>query len=162
MKAEVFTLTFEPGTFQLDNISDGFAIYDLEHRANIGLTGSIGNGVAHASTKADGSLGELSVGQLNPIAQILSFDLRGTGTAQLQIGNTFQNITLTSDFVSYGGYSGGSFALHAITGSVDLDNLTIDEPPVPEPATWTMMIAGFGMAGAALRRRSSTVRLALR
>jgi PEP-CTERM motif len=26
-------------------------------------------------------------------------------------------------------------------------------PAVPEPATWTMMIAGFGLAGAALRRR---------
>lgn len=26
--------------------------------------------------------------------------------------------------------------------------------PVPEPATWLMLIAGFGMAGAAMRRRS--------
>jgi len=25
--------------------------------------------------------------------------------------------------------------------------------PIPEPATWAMMIAGFGMAGAAMRRR---------
>jgi len=25
--------------------------------------------------------------------------------------------------------------------------------PVPEPATWAAMIGGFGMAGAALRRR---------
>lgn len=28
---------------------------------------------------------------------------------------------------------------------------------VPEPATWAMMIAGFGLAGAALRRRSKAV-----
>jgi hypothetical protein len=27
-------------------------------------------------------------------------------------------------------------------------------PGVPEPATWAMMIAGFGLAGAALRRRN--------
>jgi hypothetical protein len=27
--------------------------------------------------------------------------------------------------------------------------------PIPEPATWTMMILGFGMAGAAVRRRRS-------
>jgi hypothetical protein len=26
-------------------------------------------------------------------------------------------------------------------------------PPIPEPATWAMMMAGFGLAGAALRRR---------
>jgi hypothetical protein len=25
--------------------------------------------------------------------------------------------------------------------------------PVPEPATWALMIGGFGLAGAALRRR---------
>ena len=36
-----------------------------------------------------------------------------------------------------------------------LDNvkLTIDAGAVPEPATWAMMFAGFGMVGAAMRRR---------
>jgi hypothetical protein len=31
---------------------------------------------------------------------------------------------------------------------------------VPEPATWAMMIAGFGLVGASLRRRSGSVRFA--
>ena len=31
---------------------------------------------------------------------------------------------------------------------------------VPEPATWAMMIAGFGMAGAAVRRRRVNIRFA--
>jgi hypothetical protein len=31
---------------------------------------------------------------------------------------------------------------------------------IPEPASWMMMIAGFGLAGASLRRRSVTVRYA--
>lgn len=31
---------------------------------------------------------------------------------------------------------------------------------VPEPATWAMMIAGFGLAGAALRRRKGALALA--
>jgi hypothetical protein len=31
---------------------------------------------------------------------------------------------------------------------------------VPEPATWTMMIFGFGMAGAGLRRRAATAAIA--
>lgn len=30
------------------------------------------------------------------------------------------------------------------------------EAPIPEPATWAMMIGGFGMMGASLRRRRST------
>lgn len=29
--------------------------------------------------------------------------------------------------------------------------------PVPEPATWAMMLAGFGLAGAAIRKRTSPV-----
>ncbi len=33
-------------------------------------------------------------------------------------------------------------------------------PAVPEPATWAMMIGGFAFAGAAMRRRSATVRFA--
>ncbi|WP_254602811.1 PEPxxWA-CTERM sorting domain-containing protein [Sphingomonas bacterium] len=34
------------------------------------------------------------------------------------------------------------------------------EPAVPEPATWAMMIGGFGLAGAALRRRRTSVAFA--
>ena len=30
--------------------------------------------------------------------------------------------------------------------------------PVPEPATWALMIAGFGVVGAAMRRRERTLR----
>lgn len=34
---------------------------------------------------------------------------------------------------------------------------TISAPGIPEPATWALMIGGFGMAGAALRRRAPEV-----
>jgi len=40
-----------------------------------------------------------------------------------------------------------TFAYAGVTEEVAVD-------PIPEPATWAMMIGGFGMAGAALRRRS--------
>jgi hypothetical protein len=33
-------------------------------------------------------------------------------------------------------------------------------PAIPEPSTWLMMIAGFGLAGATLRRRSVTFQTA--
>jgi len=33
-------------------------------------------------------------------------------------------------------------------------------PVVPEPATWAMMIAGFGLVGGAMRRRSASVTFA--
>ncbi len=38
-----------------------------------------------------------------------------------------------------------------ITGGAD--KAVIERAPVPEPASWALMIAGFGLAGAALRHR---------
>lgn len=38
---------------------------------------------------------------------------------------------------------------------------TLDLPAVPEPASWMMIIAGFGLVGAALRRREPELRHAL-
>ncbi len=35
-----------------------------------------------------------------------------------------------------------------------VDNLSIDTGAVPEPASWALMIAGFGLVGAAMRRRA--------
>jgi hypothetical protein len=38
-------------------------------------------------------------------------------------------------------------------GAFDVDSIDVTVTAVPEPATWAMMIAGFGLTGAALRRR---------
>jgi|GEM_PF-523888 len=51
-------------------------------------------------------------------------------------GETFQSITLTS-----------------ARNSFEIDNLAIGGMAVPEPATWAMMIMGFGGVGAMMRRR---------
>jgi hypothetical protein len=42
--------------------------------------------------------------------------------------------------------------------SVDFRNLSFDSQAmtVPEPATWAMMLLGFGLAGAGLRRRAGS------
>ena len=52
-----------------------------------------------------------------------------------------------------GGQYGGSMEMHAdkpYTGGL----LT---PPIPEPGTWAMMIAGFGLLGGVLRRRKAAI-----
>jgi hypothetical protein len=42
--------------------------------------------------------------------------------------------------------------------SADLDaTFTLTGSPVPEPAVWAMMIAGFGLAGASIRKRRASV-----
>ncbi|HVK43186.1 MAG TPA: PEPxxWA-CTERM sorting domain-containing protein [Phenylobacterium sp.] len=60
--------------------------------------------------------------------------------------------------VSLGLGSLQSFSFHLVhgTASIQFDNLTVGEPvtsAVPEPATWAMMILGFGAVGTAVRTR---------
>ncbi|MCW2370058.1 PEPxxWA-CTERM sorting domain-containing protein [Sphingobium sp. B11D3D] len=43
---------------------------------------------------------------------------------------------------------------------VRIRNLANPTPAVPEPATWAMMIAGLGLVGASMRRRSAQVTFA--
>jgi len=40
-----------------------------------------------------------------------------------------------------------------------IGGVSLDVTAVPEPAAWTLLIAGFGLTGAALRRRTSTLAL---
>ncbi len=74
-------------------------------------------------------------------------------------------LNTTVNFVATGGsgrFLGASGAFQGV-GTLDrrvprpLNNITfsgkLDLPAVPEPATWAMLTLGFGLAGAALRRR---------
>jgi hypothetical protein len=40
----------------------------------------------------------------------------------------------------------------------EFDTIAVSPDPVPEPGTWAMLIAGFGLVGAAMRRRQRQVR----
>lgn len=55
----------------------------------------------------------------------------------------------TVDYVVFDGLDGG--------GGFELDNVTLNGGGgvVPEPATWAMMLMGFGAMGAMLRRRTA-------
>ncbi|MEO0439401.1 MAG: PEPxxWA-CTERM sorting domain-containing protein [Pseudomonadota bacterium] len=50
------------------------------------------------------------------------------------------------------------FAAPAIPGAA-MFSASLVAAPVPEPATWAMMIAGFAMAGASLRRRKTRIKV---
>lgn len=73
---------------------------------------------------------------------------------------TFDRIVF-SENPTVGGYESdnhtvGHFLTKGTGTSVPLSPGSFPAGAVPEPATWAMMIAGFGMVGASLRRRSRT------
>lgn len=45
----------------------------------------------------------------------------------------------------------------AISGGFTLSTPPAPTPGIPEPAAWALLIAGFGLTGAAMRRRRATV-----
>ncbi|WP_174273748.1 PEPxxWA-CTERM sorting domain-containing protein [Sphingomonas bacterium] len=67
--------------------------------------------------------------------------------------------TVTLDLVAGQSYG---FTLYGSNGDSDaraLGTLTVsalEAPSVPEPASWAMMVAGFGLLGGALRKRTRT------
>lgn len=68
------------------------------------------------------------------------------------------NAPWTTYFYSFNPTSAGSFQVRFGTGSADnigplLDNVRVTQGVIPEPATWAMLIAGFGLVGSAARRR---------
>lgn len=78
------------------------------------------------------------------------------GTAGLDFGGSA--ITFGLQLAHFGVTSGGAPSTGVVRSTIAADNFrvtlhTIDPVgAVPEPATWALMIGGFGMAGATLRR----------
>jgi len=82
-----------------------------------------------------------------------SYDLSALAPISTPGGfNEFEFRGIASDSADiYGLRFGGSYIL--VTGTAD----GTVSPSVPEPATWGMMIAGFGLAGGLMRRRARRV-----
>ena len=74
-----------------------------------------------------------------------------TGTLALNFSQAYQSIDLTNFYIRYQGIEGITGVTSAIGRPVT--------PPVPEPATWAMMLLGFGGIGMAMRRGRRTAKL---
>ena len=93
--------------------------------------------------------------------------LAGGGTYDIIPGGNFDNLANGNQTLEN---TNGLFTINAGLGesivgltlqssdnSFEIDNLAI--APVPEPATWMMMIGGLGLVGGMMRRRSAAVRV---
>jgi PEP-CTERM motif len=140
------------GSFTIDNVLIdqivGTALFD-QIAANIRDVGSDALGVSHSSI-VSASVYSRSNDFVNSLTLApLSVGL-GAGFSQSGgfLVRTFNPATLDAGYAR---------------GNLRFDNLTISElqvEAVPEPATSAMMIMGFGMIGATLRRRSVKVAFA--
>lgn len=136
----------------LTNPSDG------SYQSYFGPVGSTGGIVQSLSTVAGGTYE-------------ISFDMRADAGGQL-FEASFGSATLLSGSFSSGvGYTTYNYTVQATGASTDLrfatqhlpsyyqlDNVIVSSvASVPEPGTWAMLIAGFGMVGFASRRRTTAV-----
>ena len=93
-----------------------------------------------------------TVGSLGvPVGPRTSFDIGFDGIAYLLDTDRLYTVNLDTGLATFTGNT--SNALFGITA--------LDVGAVPEPATWAMMILGFGLVGGAMRRRKTahTVKL---
>lgn len=97
------------------------------------------------------------------------YELGGAfGNAQIFQGFTTAGVTTSTDVlgdtpfttysIAFSASNSGSFYAFVGTNSTDnigpvLDNVALTAT-VPEPASWALMLVGFGLAGTALRRRT--------
>ncbi|HEV2570009.1 PEPxxWA-CTERM sorting domain-containing protein [Sphingomonas sp.] len=102
------------------------------------------------------------LGETFPDASTLTLEAYGVGgnligSVSVNEGNVFGTGATLS--LSVAGIQ--SVRFYSNGGTVAFDNFEFgDLSAVPEPASWAMMIAGFGLAGAAARRRRERLAIA--
>lgn len=158
------------GTFDVTRVADNTTLPGGTEAAPVylssqvtGIAGSIGPTNPDQFYSFDWAGGYFSstaiIGNAVP-SDLFAFSLAGYANSapfqrqsvQLGVGNNFTG-TLSANLAA------GHYVL-GLTGLVPIDpdftisfNTAVGGAPVPEPATWTMMIAGFLGMGAMLRRR---------
>lgn len=126
-----------------DTLEDGSAFLTLNFTAG-----------TRTFTEADINRGASSLAFLHPTTLVNGFYLYLTGDP---------SPTGLPNFL--GGDVNGSLSLGDSTGAMycngcfhvlvdgSADPVVVDTTPIPEPTTWALLIAGFGLAGGALRRQ---------
>lgn len=176
-----WTLTGPGSVVTTSTASDGTVYSAVEGSYFAQLNGSSAN----VYTTLNQAFSLASAGTISGFANYLAFDYAPYADDAFVsiIDNLSSTVIFYADVHSVGNYgdtgwtafnaslNAGSYTLSAgVRNTGDgsnsprllLDNVSLDSPTtaVPEPTTWALMIAGFGGAGAMLRRRRTTAALA--
>lgn len=88
-------------------------------------------------------------------AQIQFFDV--TGTTPITVGYDIPLVNLAGPFATTAFLANGDYMGKVTAGIAGVNvNLTLAAVPVPEANEWAMMLAGLGLIGFQLRKRSGT------
>lgn len=143
--------------------------YQLVYSGNSATTGAFTT-TLDLNLPAGGGLATLLGGDRNGIT-VLSLSAYANANNSVQLPFPFVDfggLSFTlADGISYNFYYSGTqlFELNSVLapggfpdGDAPISSATLTA--VPEPATWGMMILGFGVLGAAMRRRSTKIAFA--
>jgi len=120
-------------SFQLYGVGAGGALTSL------GFDGTVSTGFGGLASAVNTGTITTNVGGVSQV----------TFNSPLTAFSSFVMTTRAGGDVLFGGDRGQGYRLDALSANV-----------VPEPATWAMLILGFGLVGAVLRRRRHLVAIA--
>ncbi len=155
----------------------GITFSNTAFTTNFGLSGSSGPlgirsnaGFVFGSANAisaifSGVVGSISIRGIDVGANGIQIDAFDASNVLIASNNFFGPGAGVGTFADLSVTAAGikSFTLYQpASGAGDgvlFDNLSFDVGAVPEPATWMMMLMGFGVIGAAMRRKRHNVRV---
>jgi PEP-CTERM motif len=153
-------LSTSPTAFVTFNVFKAGGLFngvnDTPFTGTISVFAYLGNNLENLSdyeAASLGTVGSFAVGPGVSVGNVFSFDITSIFNARIANGDTSLGIRLQA------------IPLNTTSQAWTFDNfrLTTDNQTqggVPEPATWLMMILGFGTIGVAMRRRTGqTVRV---
>ena len=103
------------------------------------------------------SLFDLSNGALLAVNDDF-FGLESFISINLGAGQYQLNVTSYANFPNGGlgtGYTNGSFYPNGGPFSIDVTGAAVSVTGVPEPQSWALLVVGFGLVGATMRRRAA-------
>jgi hypothetical protein len=152
------TFTYYNGAYAAENAGSRWISYSGSPFAGVGgftvsTTFNL-TGYDPASAAISGSWGVDNDGEIFLNGVTTGITLTGSTAANFNVLHAF---SITSGFIagvntlSFVNFDAGSPA------AVRLDNAVLTANPVPEAATWVMLIAGFGLTGVVMRRRRTAL-----
>lgn len=136
--------------FENPNPAGGAFNYQCGASCNVG-PGDWGAGI-------DISLGSLSAG--NSITFAFYYGINQPGQDLHQLFNQAQGLGLSYLIGSQSSENGEYPSLGAGSAILGVSNINVVAHAVPEPASWALMLGGFGLIGSVMRRRRTAVRFA--